>query len=77
MALGSYVLSASLAVLQHKLVANRFASPLISFAAALGVHPSDRAWRRPSSYTTYLSGLIYCNQVLLVHHVLQQHPPTV
>jgi hypothetical protein len=59
-----------MSILQQELVENCFQNPLMSFSAALGVHCTDYAWHKPGSYTHYLSGLVYCNQVLLSYSVL-------
>jgi hypothetical protein len=71
--LGDLVMKASLAMTQHKLLSELRRKPLLSFACALGVRSSDLSWLVHGSYTSYLSALIYCNQVILTYSILEKH----
>lgn len=55
----------SLSLITQHLSSSRFASPLLSYLAALALG-RDGSWLRPSDYTPFLSQVLKCAQLILV-----------
>ncbi|KAL4860692.1 hypothetical protein BDV12DRAFT_204788 [Aspergillus spectabilis] len=55
-------LDLSIVLLDHSLKEDLFDSTLIGFLAVLGVDPTRQMFRDPCQYTTYLSGLDFCDR---------------
>ena len=49
---------------------DRFDSPMIHFAAVLGIVEEENRLRRGDEYSYMLAGFMYCIRVLLVEHAL-------
>jgi len=62
------LLTLSMSLLTHRLVGNRFESAILSYAAARGLSDTTGVWLEPSSITSYLYGLIWYSQVVVLGH---------
>ncbi|KAK7947162.1 uncharacterized protein PG986_011483 [Apiospora aurea] len=60
--------------LQQKLGGRIFESPLLHFAAVLGIDVERRAWRAAKNYTNQLAGLLWCGRVLLLEAAFEGQP---
>lgn len=49
---------------------DRFDSPMIHFAAVLGIVKDENRLRRGEEYSYMLGGFMYCIRVLFVEHAL-------
>ena len=62
------LLTLSMSLLTQRLVGNRFESAILSYAAARGLSDTTGVWLEPGSITSYLYGLIWCSQVVVLGH---------
>ena len=55
-----------IAMLQQRVLVNWYESPLLFFAAVLGINDAEGSWREPKHYTGSLAGLVWCRCMLML-----------
>lgn len=68
--LDEFMLAFCVEMLQHRLGQREFDSAIISFAAIIAWDSGHGTWKRIGDYTSYLSRIIYCCQLIAIRHCL-------
>ncbi|KEF50778.1 uncharacterized protein A1O9_13170, partial [Exophiala aquamarina CBS 119918] len=73
-ALDEAVFTYCIVMLQQRVLVNWYESPLLFFAAVLGINDARGSWSEPKHYTGSLAGLVWCGRMLLLEEAFRESP---